>query len=93
MRHFRMPRGGDDPSATRSKRQAIRKARRLAISKQGDERLKRESFVLPAEKATNKAFEMLRRFPRHSHWTKVESWKQTADGKIAFTLCRLETAG
>ncbi len=95
MRHFRMPRAGGhggNPERLRSQRQAIRKARRSALARLDNDGLKRESFLLPKNKATAKACEMLRRFPKRTYWTKMENWRETADGKIAFTLCRLEMA-
>ena len=52
----------------------------------------RESFVLEREAARAKARELLQRFPKAAYMTEVESWRELADGRIAFTMRRLPSA-
>ncbi|MCI4677641.1 hypothetical protein K9U39_03050 [Rhodoblastus acidophilus] len=53
---------------------------------------KRESFVLPREKAREKAREIFASFPKAAYMTEIESWRELADGQIEFTMRRLPSA-
>lgn len=75
-----------------AQRRALRKARRAAVMRKDEDGLKRERYTLPREEAREKAREFFRRYPKSAYWSRVESWGETRDGKIAFTLCRLPTA-
>ncbi len=58
----------------------------------GAETWRRESFVLPREEARAVAQDCFHRFPKAAYMTEIESWRELADGRIAFTIRRLPTA-
>jgi hypothetical protein len=53
---------------------------------------KRESFILPREKAREKAREIFASFPKAAYMTEIESWRELDDGQIEFTMRRLPSA-
>jgi hypothetical protein len=53
---------------------------------------KRESFILPRDKAREKAREIFASFPKAAYMTEIESWRELADGQIEFTMRRLPSA-
>ncbi|WP_298426864.1 hypothetical protein [Rhodoblastus sp.] len=63
-----------------------------ASSKSRDDGFKRESFILPREKAREKAREIFASFPKAAYMTEIESWRELADGRIEFTMRRLPSA-
>ncbi|HUO53512.1 MAG TPA: hypothetical protein VMU18_02135 [Rhodoblastus sp.] len=65
--------------------------RRAAGQRRGDA-FKRESFVLPRDKAREKAREIFASFPKAAYMTEIESWRELADGRIEFTMRRLPSA-
>ena len=52
----------------------------------------RETFTLPREAARNKARDFLQRYPKQAYMSAVESWRETPDGAIEFTMRRLSSA-
>jgi hypothetical protein len=54
--------------------------------------LMRETFRLPVEAARLKAREILNQFPQAGYTTIVEQWRQLPDGRIEFTMRRLQAA-
>lgn len=73
---------------------ALRMSQRLgeaAHQRQADG-FRRESFVLPREKAREKAKEIFAAFPKAAYMTDIESWRELADGQIEFTMRRLPSA-
>lgn len=70
---------------------AERMSRRLseARSQRQSDGYKRESFVLPREKAHQKALEIFAAFPKAAYRTDIESWRELADGQIEFIMRRL----
>ena len=48
--------------------------------------------MLPREEARSKAREWFSRFPKAAYATEIESWRETRDGQIEFTIRRLPTA-
>ncbi len=71
---------------------ARRSAERLAERRRASDGFRRETFALPREAARAKAREFFRRFPKAAYMTKVESWRELADGRIEFTMRRLRSA-
>jgi hypothetical protein len=67
------------------------KLRRAATQRRTDG-FKRESFILPREKAREKAREFFASFPKAAYMTEIESWRELADGRIEFTMRRLPSA-
>ena len=65
--------------------------RRAAQARRADG-FKRESFVLPREKAREKAREIFAAFPKAAYMTEIESWSELPDGRIEFTMRRLPSA-
>jgi hypothetical protein len=63
-----------------------------ASGKRRDDGFKRESFILPREKAREKAREIFASFPKAAYMTEIESWRELADGRIEFTMRRLPSA-
>jgi hypothetical protein len=64
-------------------------ADRMARRRDRDEKILRETFVLPLVEARLKAREIIKRFPEGGYMTIVENWRQLPDGHIEFTMCRL----
>ncbi len=65
--------------------------RRVSQARRADG-FKRESFVLPRDKAREKAREIFASFPKAAYMTEIESWRELADGQIEFTMRRLPSA-
>jgi hypothetical protein len=53
---------------------------------------RRETFTLPREEARAVARAWFDRFPKAAYMTEVEAWRETADGRIEFTMRRLPSA-
>ena len=53
---------------------------------------RRETFHLPREDARAKAREVLSRFPKAAYMTEIEWWRECEDGRIEFTIRRLNSA-
>jgi hypothetical protein len=64
-------------------------ADRMARRRDPDERVLRDTYVLPLADARLKAREIINRFPEGGYLTIVENWRQLSDGKIEFNICRL----
>jgi hypothetical protein len=67
-------------------------ADRMAGRKRSDDGFLRETFTLPREAARSKARDFLRRYPKQAYMSAVESWRETPDGAIEFTMKRLASA-
>lgn len=52
----------------------------------------RQTYRLPREDAREKAREWFSDYPKAAYWTVVETWRQTEDGEIEFTMRRLNSA-
>ncbi len=65
---------------------------RRAAQAQRADGFKRESFILPRDKAREKAREIFASFPKAAYMTEIESWRELADGRIEFTMRRLPSA-
>lgn len=52
----------------------------------------RQTYCLSRTEARDKAREWFDAFPKAAYWTAVESWRQTDDGQIEFTMRRLHSA-
>lgn len=52
----------------------------------------RQTYCLSRHDARAKAREWFDAFPKAAYWTAVESWRQTDDGQIEFTMRRLTSA-
>ena len=53
---------------------------------------KRQTYALPRDLARAMARDWFKKFPKAAYDTQVESWRDTPDGKIEFTMRRLPTA-
>jgi hypothetical protein len=73
---------------------AARMAQKLSQTRQRrpSDGWKRESFILPREKAREKAHEWFSLFPKAAYMTEIESWRELQDGRIEFTMRRLPSA-
>jgi hypothetical protein len=67
-------------------------ASRMADRKRSDDGFLRETYTLPREAARSKAREFLQRYPKQAYMSAVESWRETSDGAIEFTMKRLASA-
>ena len=67
-------------------------ADRMAGRRRPDDGFLRETFTLPREAARSKAREYLTRYPKQAYMSAVESWRETPDGAIEFTMKRLASA-
>jgi hypothetical protein len=67
-------------------------ASRMAGRRQPDDGFLRETFTLPREAARSKARDFLQRYPKEAYMSAVESWRETPDGAIEFTMRRLSSA-
>ena len=65
--------------------------RRVSQARRADG-FKRKSFVLPRDKAREKAREIFASFPKAAYMTEMKSWRELADGQIEFTMRRLPSA-
>ena len=53
---------------------------------------RRQTYLLPRDKARETAKEWFERYPKAAYLTQVESWGLTDDGLVEFTMRRLPTA-
>jgi hypothetical protein len=67
-------------------------ASRMAGRKRPDDGFLRETFTLPREAARSKARAFLQRYPKQAYMSAVESWRETPEGAIEFTMKRLASA-
>jgi hypothetical protein len=75
---------------SRSQAQARAEAQRAASS--SSDGFVRHTYALPREEARIRARDWFQRYPKAAYMTRVESWRQLADGRIEFTMRRLPTA-
>ena len=67
-------------------------ADRMSRRRTPDDGFLRETFTLPRSAARAKAREFLDRYPAAGYMSRVESWRELADGAIEFTMRRLPSA-
>jgi len=67
-------------------------ASRMGGRRQPEDGFLRETFTLPREAARSKARDFLQRYPKEAYMSAVESWRETPDGAIEFTMRRLSSA-
>ena len=71
---------------------AARVAQRRAARAEASPTWRRESFTLPRAEARVKARELFDRYPKAAYLTEIEFWRELDDGRIEFTMRRLQTA-
>jgi hypothetical protein len=67
-------------------------ASRMAARRKSDDGYLRTTFTLPREEARAKARDFFARYPRAAYMSGVESWRETPNGDIEFTMRRLPSA-
>lgn len=69
-------------------------ADRLSVQNDGrkieDSHFAAETFTLPVAAARHKVRDILEQFPLRGSVGIVERWRQLPDGKIQFTICRVD---
>lgn len=66
--------------------------REMRQSKSAGDSWKRETRVLPREKAREFAKQFLKKYPKAAYWSEVESWRVLEGDVIEFTMRRLPSA-
>ena len=66
--------------------------REMRQSKTNADSWKRETRILPREKAREFAKDFLRKYPKAAYWSEVESWRVLEGDIIEFTMRRLPSA-